>query len=78
MPGLPGKWGTHTVCDLTSENRCVAFFVDAENPIFAGIVDTRRPVTVGDALVVRDELLAEGFVFGRDFVIRKLAKQERG
>lgn len=74
MPGPPGKWETHCVCDLTSENRCVAFFVDAENPIFAGIVDTRRPVAVGDAMVVRDYLVAAGFVFGRDFVVRKLGK----
>lgn len=62
---------THQVCDLTGEQRCVAFLRGSGSQLLAGVLVARAAVTLGDALAIRDELLAGGFVFGRDFVIRK-------
>lgn len=66
------KYETHKVVDLTPDKRCVRFFVDGDSALFAYIVDLRAAVTVGDALCIRDELIAGGFVFGKDFVIKKI------
>lgn len=60
----------YKVFDMTNDKRCIAFIKENWN-ILAADMNKGFCYEQGDALVIRDILQEEGFIFGKDFYLKK-------
>ena len=72
--------GAYYVIDKTTGGRCRSSIEEGfyGHPVarLIGTEDKLPPSCDGDAFVIRDELQEAGFVWSRDFYIRKLTEAE--
>ena len=63
--------GTHIIVDKTPDGACITCVHNELGRVLADKVENEEAMELGDAMVIRDVLFANGFEWSKDFFMKK-------